>query len=110
MDSDIDSETIVNEAVENLKVLLFLYKNANVKDKQFIIGSIFPEKWIFSDSKGRTGKINEAVALIYHVNSILHKKITGVIAISCYYSGYVPSAGVIFTHLLVKNQLVTNYL
>jgi site-specific DNA recombinase len=47
MDSDIDIEKIVNEAVENLEMLLYLYKNANVKDKQLIIGSIFPKNGFF---------------------------------------------------------------
>jgi site-specific DNA recombinase len=63
MDSDIDIEKIVNEAIANLKVLFYLYKNANIKDKQTIIGSIFPEKWIFSDSKGRTGNITKQLHL-----------------------------------------------
>jgi site-specific DNA recombinase len=94
IESDIDIENIVNQAVGSLRELVYLYKEADVKGKQFIIGSIFPEKWVFSDSKGRTGQINEAAQLVYQINSALDHKKTGVKANFRNYSGFVPSAGV----------------
>jgi site-specific DNA recombinase len=41
-----------------------IYNVADIHTKQLIIGSIFPEKLIFENSKYRTTKINEAVSLL----------------------------------------------
>jgi site-specific DNA recombinase len=49
------------------------YIGADIKMKREIIGSIFPEKLIFSENGYRTGKINEVASFIYQINSDLVK-------------------------------------
>ena len=41
-----------------------VYKKADVNQKREIIGSIYPEKPVFSENNYRTARINEAAALI----------------------------------------------
>ena len=44
-----------------------LYENANNEIKREIIGSIYPEKLTFDGFHYRTGRLNEAVELIYSI-------------------------------------------
>lgn len=73
----VDIEGLVYKAVETLKKLDLLYIEADIKGKREIIGSTFPEKWIFQDGEHRTGKVNEAALLIYQINNTLRHKKTG---------------------------------
>ncbi|WP_091211867.1 recombinase family protein [Mucilaginibacter gossypiicola] len=93
-EADIDIENLIENAVNKLKDLIYLYRSADIKGKQFIIGSIFSKKWRFSEMKGRTAEVNEAAALIYHINNTLQQKKTGVKTNYRDYSGKVPRAGV----------------
>ena len=52
-------------AVLNMTCLDKSYLEGSIQKKRQIIGSIFPEKLSFDKSKGRTGRVNEAVRLIY---------------------------------------------
>lgn len=48
---------------------------AQIEQKRYIIGSIFPAKWTIFENKGRTEKVNLAALLIYQINNTLrHKK------------------------------------
>jgi len=60
---DQDVFGIVDKAIENLKNIAELYKNANMEDKQFIIGSIFPKKFVFDGEIDRTAPMNLAFHL-----------------------------------------------
>lgn len=90
----VDIEGLVYKAVETLKKLDLLYIEADIKGKREIIGSTFPEKWVFQDGEHRTGKVNEAASLIYQINSTLRHKKTGLKSNKRNQSGFVPSAGI----------------
>jgi site-specific DNA recombinase len=57
--------SILKSAVQNITCLDKSYLEGSIQKKRQIIGSIFPEKLSFDKPKGRTGRINEAVRLIY---------------------------------------------
>ncbi len=75
--NSIDVESMVEKALSTLSNLDETYQKADVNQKREIIGSIYPEKLVFSENNYRTGKINEVAALIYHINSTLPSKKTG---------------------------------
>jgi transcription elongation factor Elf1 len=58
-------EPLLNKAISTLSSLYTLYQNADNKSKREIIGSMYPEKLTFDGMHYRTGRVNEAVALIY---------------------------------------------
>ncbi|MEN0055991.1 MAG: recombinase family protein [Mucilaginibacter sp.] len=90
----VDIDKLVYKAVENLKKLDLLYLNADIGKQRDIIGSIFPEKWSFDGIEHRTGKINEAVRLIYLINNKFPNKKNRVRTKIRTDYGFVPSAGV----------------
>ena len=45
-----------------------LYEIETIQEKRKVVGSIFPEKWIFDGIEDRTIWINEAAGLIYAVD------------------------------------------
>jgi site-specific DNA recombinase len=61
----------------NIKNLPQFYAEADSDIKRSIIGSIFPEKWVFNGESHRTENMNEAVQLIYYINNKLRHKKTG---------------------------------
>ncbi|MDB5117049.1 MAG: recombinase family protein [Mucilaginibacter sp.] len=89
-----DLSAIVDEALIRLKNLVELYKNGDIEDKRYIIGSIYPKKMMIFENYGRTGERNIAVELIYQINKGLRKKRARVRTKIRTYSGSVPSAGV----------------
>jgi site-specific DNA recombinase len=89
-----DINAIVDEALKRLKNLIELYSSDNIENKRYIIGSIFLEKWTIYKNKGRTGKVNQAALLIYHINNMLGNKKTGIRTKIRANSGWVPSAGI----------------
>ncbi|WP_133577034.1 hypothetical protein [Pedobacter metabolipauper] len=66
-----DILSILDESLENLKNIVNLYKKADAEGKQFIIGSIFPEKFVFDGEIDRTARMNLAFQLICHINDKL---------------------------------------
>jgi len=89
-DSDaLDIEELASLAVSNLKKLPEFYLNADSDIKRSIIGSIFTEKWIFDGEIHRTGKMNKAAQLIYHINNKLRHKKTGIKFLEKFHSGEV---------------------
>ncbi|RZJ64819.1 MAG: recombinase family protein [Flavobacterium sp.] len=91
---DLDVFGIVDKAIENLKNIAELYKNADMEGKQFIIGSIFPKKFVFDGEIDRTAPMNLAFHLIYQINSKLQKKKAVVKSKIRFNYGQVPGAGV----------------
>jgi len=75
--NSIDVESMVEKALSTLSNLDETYQKADVNQKREIIGSIYPEKLVFSENNYRTARINEVAALIYHINSTLPKEKTG---------------------------------
>ncbi len=90
----VDIDNLVYKAVENLKKLDLLYLNADITRQRDIIGSIFPEKWSFDGLVHRTGKLNEAVELIYLINNSVPKKQSRVRTKIRPNHGFVPRAGI----------------
>jgi site-specific DNA recombinase len=66
--------SLVDASLENLKNLTGLYENADIEAKQYIIGSIFPEKFVFDGEISRTARMNLGFQLIYHINNRLERK------------------------------------
>ncbi len=89
-DSDeLDIEDLVATAVENFKKLPEFYAGADSDIKRSIIGSIYLEKWVFDGEIHRTGKMNRAAQLIYHINNKLRYKKTGIKFLEKFHSGEV---------------------
>jgi site-specific DNA recombinase len=59
---------LLDQAMSNLDKLDTLYEQGTVALKRQIIGSIYPEKLTFDGEQYRTGRLNEAVRLIYTMN------------------------------------------
>ena len=62
-------ESILDKGVNTLSHLDNLYENASSVRKREIIGSIFPEKLIFDGFNYRTARLNEAVRIIYSLDT-----------------------------------------
>ncbi len=58
-----------------------------------LLGSVYPEKWVFDGETHRTPEVNEAALLIYHINRKLRHKKTGVKTSENFHSGDVPRKG-----------------
>lgn len=89
---DLDSK--VERAISILSNLDEIYQKADINRKREIIGSIYPEKLVFSENNCRTGRINEVAALIYNINSTLPHKKTGTSDENSSKFRLVPRAGV----------------
>lgn len=70
-------EMLLDKALYNLLHLDTRYKNADIKAKRQIIGSIFPEKLVFEENAYRTARVNEAVQLIYSIDKAFREKKKG---------------------------------
>jgi site-specific DNA recombinase len=92
--ASLNIEGLVYKAVENLQKLDLLYLNADIEGQRFIIGSMFPEKWTYSETGHRTGIVNQAALLIYQINSSLEHKKTRIRTTNRTVSGFVLRAGI----------------
>ena len=70
-------DNLVGKGVDNLMKLDYLYQAGTIEEKRNLIGSIFPENLTFNKTDYRTARINEAVRLIYLINSELQGKKNG---------------------------------
>lgn len=64
----------VSKTIEHLKNIAELYKNADVERKQYIVGSNFPEKFVFDGEIDRTAAMNLTFHIIYQINNKTQKK------------------------------------
>ena len=62
------------DALSNLKTH---YSNSAIRDKQQLLSSIFPEKFIFDGKKCRTTRINDVLRFILQIDSDLENKKSG---------------------------------
>ena len=60
-----DIKGLLDKGIGQLLQLDTIYKNADIEKKREVISSMFPEKLHFENNVLRTGRINEAVKLIY---------------------------------------------
>ncbi|MEQ7800049.1 recombinase family protein [Pedobacter sp. ASV1-7] len=86
---DLDIEGLADLATKNLQKLSQFYSDADSDIKRLIIGSVYPEKWVFDGESHRTTKINQAAELIYQINNKLRHKKTGVKFLEKFHSGEV---------------------
>lgn len=92
--ASVDIDALIYKAIENLKKLDLLYLNADIEGQRFIVGSMFPEKWTYSETGHRTTIVNEAALLIYQINSKLGNKKTRIRTSLRTVSGLVLRAGI----------------
>nr|WP_232324757.1 recombinase family protein [Pedobacter cryoconitis] len=77
VEEDLDIDGLATLAVENLKNLSEFYINTDSDIKRAIVGSVYPEKWVFDGELHRTPEVNEAAQLIFQINKKLGHKKTG---------------------------------
>lgn len=65
---NIDIASLLDEGVNNLLKLDYIYENGDIEKKRQVISSIYPEKLSFSENGVRTSRINEAVRIIYSLD------------------------------------------
>lgn len=70
-------ETLLDKALYNLAHIDERYEKADVAGKRQIIGSMYPEKLIFSENGYRTTRLNEAVSLIYSIDKACRENENG---------------------------------
>ena len=72
-----DMAPILDKAIKNLAKLDNIWIEATTIRKRQIVGSIFPEKLVFDGENFRTTKVNEAVGLIYRLDTAFRQKKMG---------------------------------
>ena len=70
-------EGILEKGMRNLSQLDILYDSGEVETQRKIIGSIFPEKLVFTGDAYRTARVNYAVQLIYSMDKAFVEKENG---------------------------------
>ena len=65
----IDIKQLLDKGLANLLKLDYAYESGDIEKKRIIISSMFPEKMTFDGFVLRTTRINEAVRLIYTLNT-----------------------------------------
>src|SRR5690606_23367790 len=70
-------EGILEKGMRNLSQLDILYNSGEVETQRKIIGSIFPEKLVFTGDAYRTTRVNYAVQLIYSMDKAFVEKENG---------------------------------
>ena len=77
-----------------LKHLPYIFPECPIDVQRRIIGSIFPEKFSFSENNVRTKRVNEVALLIRSINKPFSKNKTGQFCIKTKLSCLVPEAGI----------------
>lgn len=88
-DDDLNIEGLAELAAINLKNLPEFYATADSDIKRAIVGSIYPEKWVFDGEAHRTPQTNEVFQPIYHINKKLGHKKSGAKSLKDLYSAKV---------------------
>jgi site-specific DNA recombinase len=65
----VDIDDLLNKGLSSLLKLDYVYETGEVDKKRDVISSMFPEKMTFDGTQLRTTRINEAVRLIYTLNT-----------------------------------------
>ena len=69
--SPVNLEQMLDKALSALSTTDLVFTRSDTNQKREIIGSINPEKLVFSENEYRTTKIIEAATLIFQINSDL---------------------------------------
>ncbi|ANI88267.1 hypothetical protein A9P82_02475 [Arachidicoccus ginsenosidimutans] len=93
---------LLDKGIRNLLKLEVIYEMGDMDKKRRVIGSIFPEKFSFSESGDRTGRLNEAIRLIYTLDKDFSKNKNGTSKNFDYLSRQVVLSGV-FTNNFVHD-------
>jgi site-specific DNA recombinase len=67
-DEKIDFDGLLDIGLNNLLQLSHIYEKGDVEKKRKVVGSIYPENFIFDGSAVRTKKINEVISLIFNLD------------------------------------------
>lgn len=67
----------IKNAILIIPKLLERYRNSGVQEKKKLIGSIFPEKFVFQNNKVRATELNEVFALILNYTKGFTKQKSG---------------------------------
>jgi site-specific DNA recombinase len=94
VNSPVNLEKMLDRAVNALSNIDLVYTRSDTNQKREIIGSMYPEKLVFSESGYQTTKINEAVALIFQINSDLREEKSGTFSDFSQKSRFVPGTGI----------------
>ena len=86
-------ETLLDKALYNLAHIDERYEKADVAGKRQIIGSMYPEKLVFSENAYRTTRLNEAVSLIYSIDKACRENENGQTSIKTSLSNKVNLTG-----------------
>ncbi|NCI51295.1 recombinase family protein [Sediminibacterium roseum] len=70
-------DTLLQQSIDNLMNLRYFFEKGSIDGRRRIIGSIFPEKFVFDGTDFRTTRENEVVRLVYSIDKGLDKKNTG---------------------------------
>jgi site-specific DNA recombinase len=66
-------DKLINEAMESALQIDHLYHEGTIEEKRNVIGSIFPERWVFDGLQHRITRINSIAELIFSVDAGLAK-------------------------------------
>ncbi len=64
-DGKINVVDLLDRGMKKLLMLDAIYEMGEIEKKREVINSIFPEKFSFSKFGDRTGRLNEAIRIIY---------------------------------------------
>ena len=73
-DEPLNIGSLLNQGINNLLKLDYIYETAGIEKKREVIGSMFPEKLTFDGFGVRTTRINEAARFIYMITSDLQSQ------------------------------------
>lgn len=74
---------LIEIGIQKLLLLPTFYEKATSSERREIIGSMFPEKWVFDGSEHRTGRLNNFVSCIYMADKEISQKIKETNALKC---------------------------
>ena len=92
--SPVNLEKMLDKALSALSTTDLVFTRSDTNQKREIIGSINPEKLVFSENEYRTTKIIEVATLIFQINSDLGQEKSGAFGDFSQKFRFVPGAGV----------------
>ncbi len=89
-----EMDVAIEKGIAQLKNLSQHYSEISLERKTRLLGSIFPEKFVFENSKYRTTNLCSAILLYLHIDKGLREKKTGQLSEFLELSGSVPRTGI----------------
>ena len=100
--SPVNLEKMLDKALSALSTTDLVFTRSDTNQKREIIGSINPEKLVFSENEYRTTKIIEAATLIFQINSDLGQEISRNLSDFSQEFGFVPLPEQLSNHFLER--------